>query len=111
MRVDNVGTFQLPLPVETDNFAAGAKSGVNGEDVFAPERRRHEQFAEILGEERRMLVRLPSDYGSSEIAYPVLVMLDAERFRPRNVRAAQEMLWKHFNSLLAASKTWNCLYP
>ena len=50
---------QLALRVEHDELAAGAESGIEREHAFLPERRRHQQFDGVGGENAdRLLVRL-----------------------------------------------------
>ncbi len=48
---DNVVAEQFALPVEDDDFAAGAKSGVDREHVLLAERRGEEEFTEVIGED------------------------------------------------------------
>ena len=49
--IDNVGTLQLALLVETDNFAPRAESRIDCQHVLAPQRRRQQQFAQIVRED------------------------------------------------------------
>ena len=48
VQVDHVRVFQLSLPVETDHFAARAEAGVDRQHVLAAQRRRQQQFPQVL---------------------------------------------------------------
>ncbi len=49
-RINHLVLQQLTLAVETNHFAAGAKTRINGQHVLAAQRRRQQQFPDILGE-------------------------------------------------------------
>lgn len=97
VRVDGRVFEQFPFTVEADDFAAGAETGVHGEDVLSAEGRGKQKLAQVFGEHADgfgvgALFELVAEFGlqRGREKPPVAVQRGCAHFAPAGAVVADE---------------------